>query len=84
MKLLSGGNIMAMDVGEDIDWLAYATVDQVGRAVTGAPLVKSGNEQTALRIFTKSNIAQDGTPPTGNLGYGTAYVTGYKALWGAP
>ena len=35
MKLIQSGNIMSMDVGENITWLAYATMDQVGRVITG-------------------------------------------------
>lgn len=82
MKLIQTGDVYAMDAGENIAWLAYATIDQVGRVITGAPIVKSGNEQTALRVFSKSNINQAGTPPNGNQGYGDAYVTGYNKLWG--
>ena len=82
MKLIESGNIMSMDVGENITWLAYASLDQVGRVLTGAPIIANGNEQTPLRVFTKSNVTQSGTPPTPNLGYGTAYVAGYDALWG--
>ncbi len=81
MKLIQSGNIMSMDVGENITWLAYATMDQVGRVITASPIVASGNEQTPLRVFTKANINEAGTPPTPNLGYGNAYVTGYGALW---
>ncbi len=81
MKLIQSGNIMSMDVGENITWLAYATMDQVGRVITGSPIVASGNEETPLRVFTKANINEAGTPPTPNLGYGNAYVTGYGALW---
>jgi len=81
MKLIQDGNIMSMDVGENITWLAYATMDQVGRVLTGAPIVADGNEQTPLRVFTKKNINETGTPPSPNLGYGTAYQTGYDALW---
>ena len=82
MKLIEGGNIMAMDVGENITWLAYASMDQIGRVLTGAPIVASGNEMTPLRVFTKANVGQAGTPPTPDLGYGTAFLTGYHALWG--
>jgi len=82
MKLIEDGNIMSMDVGENITWLAYASLDQVGRVITGAPIIASGNEQTPLRVFTKSNVKQSGTPPTANAGYGNAYVTGYDKLWG--
>jgi ribose transport system substrate-binding protein len=82
MKLIQTGNVYAMDAGENISWLAYATIDQVGRVITGAPIVKSGNEQTALRVFSKSNVDQAGTPPNANQGYGNAYVAGYDKLWG--
>jgi ribose transport system substrate-binding protein len=71
-----------MDAGENINWLAYATIDQVGRVITHSPIIKSGNEETPLRVFSKANINQAGTPPTANLGYGTAYVKGYNKLWG--
>jgi ribose transport system substrate-binding protein len=82
MKLIQGGGkIMAMDVGENIQWLAYATVDQVSRAVLGAPIIASGNEQTPLRVFTAANIGQAGNPPGAHAGYGTAYLTGYHKLW---
>ena len=55
-------------------WLAVAQV-------LLAPIVASGNEETPLRVFSKSNISEAGTPPQPNLGYGTAYLTGYGALW---
>ena len=82
MELIKNGDIMAMDAGENIQWLAYATVDQVGRVVTGAPIIADGNEQTPLRVFTDANIAEAGDPPGATQGYGTAYVTGYAKLWG--
>lgn len=82
MKLIQTGDVYAMDAGENINWLAYATIDQVGRVITHSPIIKSGNEETPLRVFSKSNIKEAGTPPTANLGYGTAYVKGYDKLWG--
>jgi ribose transport system substrate-binding protein len=81
MQLIKDGNIMEMDAGENIQWLAYATVDQVGRVVTGAPIIADGNEETPLRVFTDANIAEAGNPPGVHEGYGTAYVDGYTALW---
>ncbi len=81
MELIKNGDIMAMDAGENIQWLAYATVDQAGRLITGAPIIADGNEQTPLRVFTKANIAEAGNPPGATQGYGTAYVTGYGKLW---
>jgi ribose transport system substrate-binding protein len=81
MKLIQDGDIMDMDVGENITWLAWATMDQVGRVLTGAPIIEDGNEQTPLRVFSDANIKETGTPPSPNLGYGTAYVDGYNKLW---
>ena len=37
MELIKNGDIMAMDAGENIQWLAYATVDQAGRAAHRRP-----------------------------------------------
>lgn len=82
MKLIQTGDIYSMEAGENINWLAYATIDQVGRVITGAPIIKSGDEQTPLRVFSKANINQSGTPPQPALGYGTAYIQGYNKLWG--
>ena len=68
MKLIQDGNIMAMDVGENISGSPTPTVDQVGRVLTGAPIIADGNEQTPLRVFTKANIAEAGNPPTPDPG----------------
>jgi ribose transport system substrate-binding protein len=81
MKLIQDGDIMDMDAGENITWLAWATADQVGRVLTGAPIIEDGNEQTPLRIFSDENIKEAGTPPSPNLGYGNAYVDGYTKMW---
>jgi ribose transport system substrate-binding protein len=55
-------------------------MDQVLRAATGVPLIK--DERTALRVFDENNVAQAGMPPKAGTGYGHAYITGYKKLWG--
>jgi ribose transport system substrate-binding protein len=82
LKLLQEGNgPMAMDVGESISWLAYATMDQLGRVLTGAPIVEDGNEETPLRIFDSENVEEAGSPPAADQGYGNAYLSGYEALW---
>lgn len=74
---------MKMDVGESIPWLAYATIDQAGRILTGTPVITSGNEETPLRVIDASNVADLGKPPApdGSKGYGDSYITGYDALW---
>ncbi|WP_432542994.1 sugar ABC transporter substrate-binding protein [Kineococcus sp. SYSU DK002] len=84
LKLMQDGDVMAMDVGEDIRWLAWSTLDQVGRVLTGAPLVADGDQKTPLKVFTDENVDATGTPPVAGQGYGDAHVAGYEALWGAP
>jgi ribose transport system substrate-binding protein len=80
LKLIQDGNILAMDVGENLDWLGWADMDQALRILVGAKPVQS--EHTPLRVFDKSNVAQAGTPPHDSTGYGHAYVGKYKELWG--
>jgi ribose transport system substrate-binding protein len=80
LKLIQDGNVVAMDVGENLDWLGWADMDQALRILVGAKPVQS--EHTPLRLFDKSNVNQAGTPPKDSTGYGNAYVTKYRALWG--
>jgi ribose transport system substrate-binding protein len=82
LKILQEGDVLTMDIGENMQWLAWATMDQVGRVLTGAPIIEDGNERTPLKVFTKENVDETGTPPTGSTGYGDAHVAGYEALWG--
>ena len=82
LKILQDGSVMTMDIGENMEWLAYATLDQAGRVLTGTPIVEDGNEQTPLKVFTKDNVDETGTPPVPSKGYGDAYKTGYEKIWG--
>lgn len=79
MKMLADADVVRMEVGENLDWLGWATMDQIMRILTGTPPVK--DEHTAIRVFTKANIKDAGTPPAENKGYGNAYVKGYNSLW---
>jgi ribose transport system substrate-binding protein len=81
MKYLAEGDVIDMIVGESLDWNAWADMDQVMRVLTDSPLSK--DEHTALRVFTKDNIAEAGSPPVENKGYGDAYISGYNKIWGA-
>jgi ribose transport system substrate-binding protein len=83
VKLIQDGNVFAADMGESIPWLAWSVDDQALRILSGLQPVQSGDEGTPLRVIDDSNVAQLGTPPGNNAGYGTAYVTGYDALWNA-
>ena len=80
LKMIQDGDVVRMDVGEDLSWLAYANMDELLRVALGQPPL--ADEHTALRVFTKANVAETGTPPTYNNGFGDSYVTGYKQLWG--
>ncbi len=71
-----------MDVGENLDWLGWANIDQAMRLLAHIPPVKS--ENTPLRVFDASNVKEAGVPPKPSQGYGNAYVSGYKKLWMLP
>ncbi|MFD1811017.1 sugar ABC transporter substrate-binding protein [Rhodococcus gannanensis] len=84
LKIQQDDGIVTMNVGESIPWLAWATMDQAGRLLLGLDPVPNGAEETPLKLITAENIDETGTPPQPDKGYGTAYVTGYEALWGGP
>ena len=72
--------VIDMDIGESLDWIAYATVDGHLRDACG---LKS---PTALNvpffIFDKNNAATAGTPAQFDTGYGDTYKSGFHKLWG--
>jgi ribose transport system substrate-binding protein len=80
LKLLQSGTVVRMDIGENLDWLADANLDEAFRAMLGQPTLS--DENTALRVFTPDNVGDTGNPPQYNLGFGTSYQEGYASLWG--
>ena len=78
LKEVKTGDIVTMDVGENLEWIAYAILDQSMRIMGGLPPVKS--EHVPVRVFDKSNIAETGSKFTS--GWGNSYVGGYQKLWG--
>ena len=80
LRLLQDDDIVQMDVGENLAWVGWATMDQAFRVIAGEEPVES--EHTPLRVFDDGNIAEAGTPPELDTGYGDAFVSGYKTLWG--
>ena len=78
MKEVKKGDIVSADVGENLEWIGYAIVDQSMRIMGGLKPV--ADEHVPVRLFDKSNIAQAGSSFTS--GWGTSYVSGYKRLWG--
>ncbi|MEO8883239.1 MAG: sugar ABC transporter substrate-binding protein [Devosia sp.] len=69
-----------MDIGESLDWIAYATVDGHLRDACGLPSPTALN--VPFYIFDKSNVATAGTPAAFDTGYGDAYKSGFEKLWG--
>jgi len=69
-----------MDIGESLDWIAYATVDGHLRDACGLPTPTALN--VPFFIFDKSNAATAGTPAQFDTGYGDAYKAGFAKLWG--
>ena len=78
LKEVKKGDIVTMDVAENLEWIGYAIVDQSMRIMGGLPPVK--NARVPVRVFDKSNISQAGSSFTS--GWGNSYIGGYQKLWG--
>jgi ribose transport system substrate-binding protein len=68
-----------MDIGESLDWIAYATVDGHLRDACGIPAPTALN--VPFYIFDKSNVKEAGTPAKFDTGYGDAYKAGFAKTW---
>jgi ribose transport system substrate-binding protein len=79
LKMIKDGDIVEMDVGEDIRWIAYAIMDQDLRLLGGLEPVK--DPRIGIRVFDDTNIDEAGNPPKDATGYGSSYVQGYQELW---
>jgi len=78
LREVKNGDLIAMDVGENLDWIAHAIMDQSMRIMGGLDPVE--NARVPVRVFDDSNIDEAGGDFTG--GFGEAYVSGYEQLWG--
>jgi ribose transport system substrate-binding protein len=81
LKLLDEDGPLVADVGEPIPVMGYTSLDQAMRLALDQ---KPVDEPIFMRIFTKDNVAEAGTPPTAVDGYGdpAVFIDGYKKLWG--
>src|SRR3954454_13111117 len=59
LKEVKKGDIITMDVGENLEWIGYAIVDQSMRIMGALPAVK--NARVPVRVFDKTNISQAGS-----------------------
>lgn len=78
LKQVKNGDLIAMDVGENLDWIAHAVMDQSMRIIGDLDPVQ--NARVPVRVFDDSNIGDAGDDFTG--GFGEEYVAGYERLWG--
>lgn len=74
---IGSGNVVTGDVGISNAWQAWATADQTLRVMTGTKPV--ANEGIPGRLWTTANVAKS---KGANDGFGTAFMTMYKKLWG--
>ena len=81
LKYIVAGQVVTMEVGESLAWLAHANMDAAMRILTGQKVPKKLNEFTPTRIFDRTNVAETGNPPGFIPGYGAAYIAGYKKIW---
>lgn len=82
LKMIQDKNLVVAEVGEPLQWLGWANMDQVMRVLSGVAPVKS--EKTPLRVFDSTNVDETGKPANQKDGYGDPgqFKNGYLALWG--
>src|SRR5581483_1885877 len=69
-KMIKDGDIVQMDVGEDINWIAHAVLDQDMRLAAGLKPVS--DPKVGIRVIDDSNVGQTGNPPKDAKGDGSA------------
>jgi ribose transport system substrate-binding protein len=82
LQMIQKKNFVVAEVGEPLEWLGWANIDQVLRVLSGEPPIAS--EKTPLRLFDESNVDETGTPANQKDGYGdpNEFKNGYLKLWG--
>lgn len=81
LELVADGKVQ-MNLGENEDWIGRAMIDASMRAAAGLEVPSNDYEGTPLYIFTEENVADAGTPPKPDKGYGEEYRAGFDELWG--
>jgi ribose transport system substrate-binding protein len=79
LQMVANKDVVEMDIGENLDWISYAIMDQHMRLFAGMP--PTTDPHIPLRIFDSDNIAQVGSPPQDSTGYGSEYQQRYRQLW---
>jgi ribose transport system substrate-binding protein len=78
LDLIRAGDV-EMDIGENLDWIAHAMLDAEMRLLCGLEPIR--DSKVPLRIFSADNIDEVGNPADAAMGYGDAYVEGFRQLW---
>lgn len=78
LGLIQQGKV-EMDIGENLDWIGHAIIDDEMRRLCG--LAPVADPRIPFYLFTAANAKDAGTPPELSRGYGDAYVAGYAKLW---
>jgi len=78
LDMIQNGQV-EMDVGENLDWIAYGMLDAQMRLICNLDPVT--DPKIPLLIFDANNAATAGSPAEASKGYGDAYLAGYKELW---
>jgi ribose transport system substrate-binding protein len=82
LKYMQEGDVVRMVVGESLDLIGYAFLDTDARLLAAMGLPEIFDAKIPLRIFTKDNVDEAGSPPAVSTGYGESYISGYETLWG--
>jgi len=82
LKTMQQSGAVSMDVGNSLDQVGWAAMDQALRLLSGTRPVMYQQSAVPLRAWTHANIGEAGKPPQAALGYGTQYKDGYLKLWG--
>ncbi len=72
--------LVEMDLGENLNWIGHAIIDSEMRIACGLPKVH--DSMIPFYIFDQHNAKDAGTPPQLSTGYGNAYMSGFRKLWG--
>ena len=78
LKMVKQGDIVNMNVGENLEWIGYAIVDQSMRIMGGLKPVKNAASRCASSTSRTSARPARSSRPAG----ATTYVSGYRKLWG--
>ena len=77
LKLITADSVIQMDVGENLEWIAYGAIDQHLRVLSGGEATTTPN--IPIRVFDATNVAES---TADGQGFGTAFRDEYKKLWG--